>query len=236
MPSISRRHALRIGVLLAKWVGSTGILFAVGIGAVHSASVAAFDNHITSFVVAHRTNALNETMVAITWLGSWVTLAAAAALVLGLAVRGRLRWLSVLLVVVAWAGEASAVTLAKEIVRRQRPPMDIWLKSAHGWSWPSGHTAIAAIAFAVLAVVLTQIVSCRLARVAIWFVAAIAICAVGLSRVELGVHWTTDVVASLAFVSGWVLVIVMLFAAELRNPLEHEAQCDLTANPVPPIG
>jgi membrane-associated phospholipid phosphatase len=66
--------------------------------------------------------------------------------------------------------------------------------------------------------VVTQILSSRVTRVAAWVAAAIAVAAVGFSRIELGVHWTTDVVASLAFVLSWVLVIFRLFGTELRDP------------------
>jgi undecaprenyl-diphosphatase len=169
-------------------------------------------------VVAHRTDALNEAMRVITGLGSWVALVIAAVVLFALAVRGRLRWTAVFLALVAWAGEAGAVALAKHIVQRQRPPMDIWLKTARGWSWPSGHAATAALVFAVLATVVTQILCSRVTRVATWVAAAIAVAAVGFSRIELGVHWTTDVLASLVFVSSWVLVIFMLFCSELRDP------------------
>jgi undecaprenyl-diphosphatase len=199
-------------------MGCTGILVVAGTGVVHSSTVAAFDNRITSMVVAHRTDALNEAMRVITGLGSWVALVIAAVVLFALAVRGRLRWTAVFLALVAWAGEAGAVALAKHIVQRQRPPMDIWLKTAHGWSWPSGHAATAALVFAVLATVVTQILCSRVTRVATWVAAAIAVAAVGFSRIELGVHWTTDVLASLVFVSSWVLVIFMLFCSELRDP------------------
>ena len=226
MTSISRIDARRVGVLLAAWVGLTGMLIAAGVGVVHSATVSAFDKHITSMVVGRRTNALNEVMKAITWLGSWVALVITAVVVLVLAARGRLRWFAVLLAVVAWAGEAGGVTLAKHVVNRQRPPADIRLITAHGWSWPSGHTATAVLLFSVLAMVVTRFVCSRRTRVASWFAAAIAIGAVGFSRIELGVHWTTDVVASLVFVSVWLLVIVRLFATELRGAQEDGARRD----------
>jgi undecaprenyl-diphosphatase len=205
-------------LLVAVWAGLTGTLIAAGTGAVHSSTVAAFDRHITSMVVAQRTDALDQAMKAITWLGSWVALVTTAVLLLVLAVRRRLGWLAVLLALIAWVGEASAVTLAKHIVQRQRPPMDIWLRGARGWSWPSGHMSTAVLVFAVLAMVVTHFYRSRIARVATWVAAALAMAAVGFSRIELGVHWATDVVASLAFVSGWLLLLVMMFGAELRAP------------------
>src|SRR5215469_9219262 len=106
-------YAVHVGLLLIAWISLTGILIAVGLGVVHSSTIAAFDRHITSTVVAHRTAGLNGAMKALTWLGSWVALVVTALVVLVLAIRGRIAWLAVGLAVVAWAGEATAVALAK---------------------------------------------------------------------------------------------------------------------------
>jgi undecaprenyl-diphosphatase len=214
---------MRVGLLLATWVGLTGILIIVGFGVVHSSTVAAFDRHITSVVVEHRSPALNTAMRAVTWLGSWVALVITGAVVLLLAVRGRLAFLAVLLAVVVWAGEAAGVWLGKHVVQRQRPPKDLWEKSAHGWSWPSGHTATAVLVFTVLAIVATYVLNSRVIRIGTWAAAVIATAAVGFSRIELGVHWTTDVLASIVFVSGWLVVSLVLFGRELRGTPESEA-------------
>jgi undecaprenyl-diphosphatase len=210
--------------LLAGWVVLTAALIAVGFGVVHSASVAAFDQHVTSVVVAHRTPGLNAVMKATTWLGSWVALTCTAALVVLLAVRGRLAPLAVVLAVVAWAGEAGAVALAKHVVQRSRPPSRIWLKSAHGWSWPSGHAATAALVFSVLAIIAAHFAASRTALVASWAVAIVCVAGVGFSRIELGVHWTTDVLASFAFVSLWILLVAALFSADLRGHRGEEGE------------
>jgi undecaprenyl-diphosphatase len=215
---------LRIGVLLAIWVGLTGLLIAAGIGVVHSSAVTAFDRHVTSSVVANRTPALNVAMKVVTWFGSWVALVATAVVVVVLALRGRLVWLAVGLAVAAWAGEAAAVALAKQVVQRQRPPVETRLVSAHGWSWPSGHKATAVLVFAVLAMLVSLLFSSRVARVASWVGAIAAMGAVGFSRIELGVHWTTDVMASYVFVTIWLLVIVRLFRSGVRDEVStrHE--------------
>jgi undecaprenyl-diphosphatase len=215
---------LRIGVLLAIWVGLTGLLIAAGIGVVHSSAVTAFDRHVTSSVVANRTPALNAAMKVVTWFGSWVALVATAVVVVVLALRGRLVWLAVGLAVAAWAGEAAAVALAKQVVQRQRPPVETRLVSAHGWSWPSGHTATAVLVFVVLAMLVSLLSSSRVARVASWVGAVAAMGAVGFSRIELGVHWTTDVMASYVFVTIWLLVVVRLFRSVIRNEVSTPPQ------------
>ena len=139
----------------------------------HSSSVNAFDRHVTSVVVAHRSPALNAIMKAATWLGSWVALVATGILLMVLALRRRLPVAAVVLVVVAWAGENGGVTLAKHVVERDRPPQDLRLVSAHGWSWPSGHTAVALLVFTTVPFVVALSPQDRATRTLAWALAAL---------------------------------------------------------------
>jgi membrane-associated phospholipid phosphatase len=61
---------------------------------------------------------------------------------------------------------------------------------------------------------LTTSVRLRLLAVVGWIFVAVA---VAFSRVEVGVHWTTDVLASLLFAGAWLLVIKMLFGAAVAG-------------------
>ena len=207
------RRALALVLI---WAVLTGLLIGAGVAVVHSSSVNAFDRHTTSVVVAHRTAALNEVMKAMTWLGSWVALVATGILLVFLALRRRLPMVAVLLAVIAWGGENGGVTLAKHVVGRERPPRDLRLVSAHGWSWPSGHTAVAVLVFTTLALVVVGSIPTSGYRMLTWVLAAVAVAAVAFSRIELGVHWTTDVIASILFVSAWLVVLATLFASDIR--------------------
>jgi membrane-associated phospholipid phosphatase len=199
-------------VILLAWACLTGILSAVGVWVTHSSSVNGLDRHVTSVVVAHRTPVLDAVMKAVTWLGSWVALVATGILLVVLVFRRRLPVAVLLLATVAWAGEAGGVTLAKHVVHRSRPPQDVRLVSAHGWSWPSGHTAIAMVVFTTLALVVTAIAPGPAYRTFAWVLGTLAVVAVAFSRVELGVHWSTDVIASMVFVATWFLVLTTVLA------------------------
>ena len=208
----------RLAVLAVIWAGLVGLLIAAGEFVVHSAAVTHFDQHVTKTVVNSRTAALSSVMKSVTWLGSWVALLVAAVVIVVLVSTRRLPILALVVAVVAWAGEAGGVRIGKAVVGRHRPPQVIWLVTAHGWSFPSGHTAAACLAFTALALCVATPARPRAVRILCWLIAGLAVAATGFSRVELGVHWTTDVFASVLFVAGWLTAVVLVLGGRLRPP------------------
>jgi undecaprenyl-diphosphatase len=207
-----------MAVLAGIWAGLVGLLIAAGEVVVHSDTVTHFDHHATRAVVSSRTAALNSAMRAVTWLGSWVALLVTAAIIAALVLTRRLPVLAAIVAVFAWAGEAGGVRIGKEVISRDRPPQAIWLVRAHGWSFPSGHAAIACMSFTVLALCVATLAGHRAARVLGWVTAALAVAATAFSRVELGVHWMTDVIASIVFVTSWLTAIAISLGGRLRRP------------------
>jgi undecaprenyl-diphosphatase len=207
----------KVAVLVGIWAGLVGLLVAAGEIIVRSSAITGFDRHVTRDAVTARTPALNTAMRIVTWLGSWVALGTLACVILLLVLTKRLRVAVAVIVVLAWAGEALGVRIAKEVVTRQRPPRAIWVVNAHGWSFPSGHTATAAFVFTVVALGIAAVSRHRVVRLLGWLLAGLAVAATGYSRVELGVHWTTDVMASVIFVACWVAAITLSLGATLHR-------------------
>ena len=229
---------VRSCLLVLGWVGITAALFGVGELVVHSHAIAAFDRHVTTLAVGHRTPALDTTMRLVTWLGSWVTVAVAGGVVLVLTVTRRLTVAAPVLLAVAWAGEVVAVNLVKHAVGRPRPPRELWLVTAQGASFPSGHAANATLACAAAAVVVFLLDRRRPVRVTTVALAGLAVVAVGYSRVELGVHWATDVVAGglvtlawLAALAGLIGKAVPLAVGRGRVRVRSTVQPTMTTSP-----
>jgi membrane-associated phospholipid phosphatase len=88
------------------------------------------------------------------------------------------------------------------LVARPRPAPVLRLVSAHGFAFPSGHTATATIGCGFMAALLWQVVARRW-RVPLVTVSVVAAAAVGLSRSYLGVHWPTDVLGGWAYGIAW---------------------------------
>ncbi len=111
-----------------------------------------------------------------------------------------------------WAGLTMAAggilgALLKLLVGRDRPEVLNPVAQAAGYSFPSGHALNSALAAAVFLLVLLPFTRHRPGRrAALWAAAIVVPLITGLSRIGLGVHYTSDVVA------GWLLGVAVVAA------------------------
>jgi undecaprenyl-diphosphatase len=152
------------------------------------------DEPIERFVVANRSAWLDTTFRRISFWGS-TPVVLVGGLTLAIVAWRKCRVVAALVVVATLARPLMELTL-KESIGRERPSL-ARLVNGEGHSFPSGHVLAAAALWAMVPVVVSLYTQSR----RIWWVTAIgAVVAVGLigaSRVYLGVHWTTDVVAGI---------------------------------------
>jgi undecaprenyl-diphosphatase len=166
-----------------------------------------FDRSITSWVVDHRASWLTTVARALSTVGSQKLLLPLVAVVAILLVARR-AWALAGLLVVLWAGGLELYSLAKHVVGRPRPPMDLWLTSASSSAFPSGHATQSLSTFAALALVCAALLpSARRPALAL---AVVLAAGVGWSRVYLGVHWATDVLAGWLAAAAWVALVAWL--------------------------
>lgn len=145
----------------------------------------------------------------ITQLGATITVVVVGSIV-GVVVALRERRVSPLLfVALAIGGNAAVVNLIKVLVGRARPTVSV-LAGFTGNSFPSGHSAAAAACYGTIALLLTMRWSPKTRALAYGAAFAIAV-AVACSRVLLGVHWVSDVVAGLAIGWSWVALCSIAF-------------------------
>ena len=91
--------------------------------------------------------------------------------------------------------------------KRPRPVPFFNLSPPETYSFPSGHSLTSAVFFGALAAILTARIKSKRMRVAIWIVCTAMFLLIGLSRIYLGVHYTTDVIAGFVAALIWILVV-----------------------------
>lgn len=145
---------------------------------------------------------LREVGIDITALGSFAVL-----LLLVTAVGGFL-WIHqqkrlTLLLLISTGGGFALNSLMKTVFARPRPSVVPHLREVFTPSFPSGHAALSAIVYLTIGVLLFEVVKGRTARLYCLAVAMVATGLVGFSRVYLGVHYPSDVLAGWATGIAW---------------------------------
>lgn len=172
------------------------------------------DRSVANWMVDHRSDGLVAILRQVTRLANPATVVGVVAVVaLALAIRRHVA--SAALLVASSAGAAVLVGVAKLVVARPRPPVSGAAVVAHGYAFPSGHAAQSVACYGALAIVAFDVVRGRRLRIALTAVAAAGAFLIGASRIVLGVHWFTDVVAGWALALGWLAFVAT--AARLRS-------------------
>jgi membrane protein DedA with SNARE-associated domain/membrane-associated phospholipid phosphatase len=174
------------------------------------------DPHVTAWAIAHRTGWLTAALQVLTWLGSAAVIIPAG-LATGLYFVIRCRdWWPLTMLTAAVAGAAGLYNIIKPLVGRPRPPAAIWIGHYTGAAFPSGHATQSTAFYAMLAIVLGAGLSIR-RRAILWSAAILVVLIVGASRIYLGAHWLTDVLAGYALGVTWVAIVLAVLLATSRG-------------------
>jgi undecaprenyl-diphosphatase len=125
---------------------------------------------------------------------------------------------------------ALAVEIIKSTVARERPDLLEPILVEHGFSFPSGHASLSMVAYGILAVLVSRSFLPRGTRLAVYGVVTALVFLIGLSRVWLGVHYPSDVIA------GWVAgaTVVLVYASFTRRVSREPAEAAVAADRAAP--
>jgi len=150
--------------------------------------------------------ALTAIMRGLSFIGSTISLTVGTIIVVVVfAMRKRGREARLFAITMIGAGLLN-ITL-KLAFKRSRPVPFFNLTPPESYSFPSGHSLTSAVFFGALAAILTARIKSKRVRVISWIVATTMFLLIGLSRIYLGVHYTTDVIAGFVAALIWVLVV-----------------------------
>ncbi|MGN0658257.1 MAG: phosphatase PAP2 family protein [Emergencia sp.] len=164
----------------------------------------AFDDCVRHWIYARRTPLLNGFFTAVTYLGNWQTITLLAVVLL--AVPGSRKKIGLPFAVTSIASTL-LYKLVKSAFQRPRPELAVRLIEQGGWSFPSGHSMNCIVCYGMLIYLIRRY--CPNRRLADFLTAALSllIFLIGFSRIYVGVHFPTDVLA------GWSLGLSFLTAA-----------------------
>jgi undecaprenyl-diphosphatase len=119
-------------------------------------------------------------------------------------------WPSLVTLVVAVPGGMLLNEWIKLLVHRHRPFVDGPFVDWSGYSFASGHTMGATLLYGQLLLFLLPLLKARHLRIICVFGAASLVLLVGFSRIALGAHFLTDVVAAIVFGIVWLMLCMFL--------------------------
>lgn len=176
--------------------------------AVEGDGLAAFDPRLTEDFVAHRTAVLSKVAQTITFFGQVAVLTGLTVVVCALLRILTRRWRPAVILAVGMAGAAGLTYGLKVLIGRHRPDSSLVIGTIDtGFSFPSGHTLSSTVFFVLLAALLWYSKVSRKIKIAGAIAAVVLSIAMGLSRVYLGYHWATDVLAGWTVALTWLCLI-----------------------------
>ncbi|PZF76221.1 hypothetical protein DK847_13535 [Aestuariivirga litoralis] len=213
--AVSPDNPRSVMIVLFAAIIFTGIIaFAnLAIRAASQNAVSNIDVSVATLMRESRNAPGDELMTVITMMGDTVVMTA-----LALTILGWLVWHKAYRA--AWAAgfailAAKLFELAMKLGLQRARPTELSYSGASIFSFPSGHATMAAVIFGILAVLVSHSMG-RWGRAVVYALCAILVVAIAYSRLYLGAHWLSDVLAGLTF--GVVMMAAFGVAIEAIPP------------------
>ena len=153
-------------------------------------------------------------MSSITLLGATRVLIGLGAIVLAAFLFARWRW-EALLFLITMGGAALLNRVLKLSFQRQRPKPYFDIVAPSSYSFPSGHALLSFCFYGAIAIIVAAHLKRQSHRMIVWTVAAVLVLLVGISRIYLGVHYASDVIAG--FTAAFIWLVAVNFVQHLKR-------------------
>jgi undecaprenyl-diphosphatase len=175
-----------------------------------------FDSAVTHYFSQFRTERLTQVAIDLTALGS-VSVLTVFAILAYAAVIGARDTVGFAHLSIALLGAGLWPQVLKSLYGRERPDLIEQLVNVSDLSFPSGHAFGAAAAYATFAYLCARYTQSRGTELFAYTFAALLIAVIGLTRIYLGVHYATDVLAGFAAGGAWAFALAAFFTAVQRG-------------------
>ncbi len=169
----------------------------------------AFDSSVRQGLRQMQSPMWTSLFLAVTKLGSTmylVIIGSAAGLVFLF-----LRWFRpVVLLILVMIGQAALHHGFKWLIARPRPPALISYREVESYSFPSGHAVAGLCLYGMIAWIVASSLENSAAKAGIAILAAVLIFLIGMSRVYIGIHYPTDVLAGFVGAMIWLAAVISI--------------------------
>lgn len=172
--------------------------------------VKSFDNLLESFVIGIRSENLTKFMITITSISRAYFLITISIVLLFIMKNKK----HALLIIINLTCVFLSSQLLKLIFRRGRPDGE-HLVSVMGYSYPSGHAMVSLAYFSFILYLINKKITNKLLKTLLTITTSILIFLIGFSRVYLGVHYTTDILAGFLLSIAYLMIFLTII-----NPKE----------------
>ena len=177
------------------------------------------DLRIVNLVQIFRSDSFNNTMLFITNLGKG-QIVFLGVVVLGIILVMHRRWRHSTALLASVSGGEIFVWMIKNLFERPRPALPNALLPEAGYSFPSGHAFVAISFYGLVSYFLYRELKNKFVKAVCLVSGLLIILAIGFSRIYLGAHWTSDVLAS--YVSGAAWLTTFITTLEIRRKFNPE--------------
>lgn len=213
---------LTVGLTISS--GALWLFGALTEDVLHHTPLARFDVTVLEWFHSNSTEMGMRIFEAISLLGSPPVLS-----ILGIALAvyfiSRHSWIFLASWIAALTGAGILDWLLKRTIQRPRPAYAVAILHGHSFSFPSGHALASLVAYGMTAyfVIVLRLKEAS-PRIIVICLAAILIFAIGVSRLYLGVHYFTDVIAGYAAGAVWLSACVTGAAISRRQPAAQSSE------------
>lgn len=189
-------------------LGVLSLLFIILTVLVCTNTIEPLDNATSSFIISIRSPELTNTMNIITNIsGSYALIVFTTLFIILIKKKKYPLAITINLIAVFITSQ-----LAKAIVERDRP-LDM-LVSAPGYSYPSGHSMVGLAYFSFLSYLVIKYIPNKIVKIILPIVFTITILLVGFSRIYLGVHYLSDVLAGFLLGAIYLIIFINIYPLE----------------------
>jgi len=220
---------LAVGAMIA--AGLTALFSEVYESVVDADGVAGLDHPVLDAAKGVRSPALDLIITGYTDVGGTVGMPVLASITTVVLALRRRSWTPAILIVISAVGSLLMTIAGKQLIGRTRPLLaDAVPPYEYSASFPSGHSLNSVVIAGVVAYVVILRLKTRRSRIWTAVLAAAFAVTMGLSRVYLGHHWLTDVLAAWALGLAWLALVITahrLYLTSRKRQAPAHAGADL---------